>query len=285
MNRNKKRKKTKAKPQRQRRTRRNTPRWKSPKRSRNRTEGRRSRQTPRRSPAARSRKPLQKTSRSLAIDQRASALAKLQSDWTSLPRSERCAELKRLVDQGISKRELARRVKCSQTLIRNLVALAELPEQERQAVEAGTLGRKQALKRSRDRKRMKHLPEPSPADRQRLIEECASIVEGCIRKHLWEWCWRQCLLQIKAEFRRIRLEELKQGSSKHSHSLLSRNPRKTFWECRPEGKEPSYGPYLINFLVGWVAGWSRRVLPDSEVRDAVVDRAERNLDPQEGRGW
>ena len=167
MNRNKKRKKTKAKPQRQRRTRPNTPRWKSPKRSRNRTEGRRSRKTPRRSPAARSRKPLQKTSRSPAIDQRASALAKLQSDWTSLPRSERCAELKRLVDQGISKRELARRVKCSQTLIRNLVALADLPEQERQAVEAGTLGRKQALKRSRDRKRMKHLPEPSPADRQR----------------------------------------------------------------------------------------------------------------------
>ncbi len=70
------------------------------------------------------------------------------------------------------------------------------------------------------------------------------------------------------------------------HSPLSRNPRKTFWESRPEGKEPTYGPDMINRVVGWVVGWSRRVLPDSEARDAAIDRAERNLNPKAvGRGW
>lgn len=286
MNRNKKRKKTKVESRKQRRSGGKPSRRKSPKRGRNLGVGkRRSRKTPRRSPAVRRRKPLQKTSRSPATEQRASALAKLQSDWTSLPRSERCAELKRLVDQGISKRELARRLKCSQTLIRDFVHLAELPEQERLAVEAGTLGRKQALRRVRDRKRMKHLPEPSPADRQRLIEKCAAIVEDFLRQHLREWYWRQCLWQIKAVVRQMRLEELKQGGGKPSHRPLSTNPRKTFWECRPEGKEPSYAPDMINWVVGWVAAWSRRVLPDSEARDAAIDRAERNLNPKEGRGW
>jgi hypothetical protein len=165
------------------------------------------------------------------------------------------------------------------------VLLAELHEQERLEVETGTLGRKRALKGAHDRKRMKHLPEPSPADRQKLEEECGSIIKEVVEQKLLEAYWRQCLLEIKAEFHRMRWEELKQGGSRPFHSPLSRNPRKTFWECQPEGKEPTYGPDMVNRVVGWVAGWSRWVLPDSEARDAAVDRAERNLDPKEGRGW
>src|SRR5690242_4796102 len=67
-------------------------------------------------------------------------LAELCADWAAqLPPLERAKGLRRLVDKGISRRAIAKAVRCSEAWIRQLLDLERLTAEENQAMRKGLL--------------------------------------------------------------------------------------------------------------------------------------------------
>ena len=88
-------------------------------------------------------------------------LAELCSDWPQLPPLERARRLRRLVDKGISRRAIAKAVRCSEAWIRQLLDLGDLTAEEKQAMRKGSLSVVEALRRIRQRRLVQ--PQPQPA--------------------------------------------------------------------------------------------------------------------------
>ena len=183
--------------------------------------------------------------------------------------------LKVLHGQGLSLHELGRQWGRNSKLVYNLVQLANLPEDMKQQIREGKLGRKKALKMAEALKRAAGKPQPplTPAEFQAQVKALESlIVEWLLKAELnpddqvsfFTQVWQGladtgCL---KEQFDREAPEPHAIRPVKHPWDVIKRT--------EPVGPPPKWTWEVINHLVLWFARWAPRVMPDRRVLiDAV----------------
>ena len=208
-------------------------------------------------------------------------IVQLYSDWPYLSALERGLRLKALVDVGNSRRALARELGCSEGLVRQLIRLTELTEDEGQCLKTGKLSCKQVLKTIQARK-VQERQEQLAADQQERAKQIDLLVAAAVE-------WLLFSLALPGSYRTQLIEELRWGPYRARRCDLAeetlqrwqipmgRDPRKVIRRTRPEGDTPPYGPNLINYYVRWYGRWSQRLMPGAELRDAVMEQAAREL--------
>ncbi len=244
------------------------------------------------------------------------SIAELCSDWPQLPPLERARRLRRLVDKGISRRAIAKAVRCSEAWIRQLLDLGDLTAEEKQAVRKGSLSVVEALRRIRQQRLVQPQPQPAkgptvdlhvepkavtlttPQEQEARIpahspelteEEKAKLVELLVTAFL-EWILslgiRGALLaNLFQEFRGgpRGFNLLAPAKSPAWKAWLGSDPRVVIEKCRPEGDIPIDDGAFLTYCVRWIACWSRQLMPpDPHTRRAVLDQVNRCF---QGRDW
>jgi hypothetical protein len=87
---------------------------------------------------------------------RVCGLAALGASWPTLSLKERSNRLRALVDKGHDRRSLGRFLDCSEGLVRHLLRLQDLTEEEKKAVTEGSLSLRAALRRLKARTVVEH---------------------------------------------------------------------------------------------------------------------------------
>ena len=209
-----------------------------------------------------------------------------------LQQLERGQRLKRLHEKGQSLAEIAGKHRYSKSLVRDLVNLASLPRDLEEAYLQGKIGRKTVVKMARARRSAVKKNPPAPIqqpqpkqnpvpvmteeERERKISKGAAL--------MIEWLRTTGLAPCDVEM------FFSQGNSALYGGLPwlftseapkpdDINPGEDPWavikRCRVQDNKAKLVTDIINNNVTWLARWIQRVFPDREIREAVLDLAER----------
>jgi hypothetical protein len=200
-------------------------------------------------------------------------LAELGASWAELPIMERADRLRVLMDRGYSRRALARALGCSEALVRQLLEMEDLNEEEKQALQKGSLSVRRALHRVKGRENLERLPQLKEAEPESTVQ--IEPIVGAFK--IWIEGLQLYGVQLKNLF-----DELRCGPAGLLHNglppealicgqtILGMTPAQVIAASRPPGVIPVYAPYLINFAYVWHARWSRQLMPDPELRQTVL---------------
>jgi hypothetical protein len=203
----------------------------------------------------------------------------LKRDWPHLSALQRGERLRFLAAQGFSKRGLAREIGCSPSLIRQLIGLAEISENEKQMLMSGKCGRKKTLERARNKRaeeEQRRLVEDQQA-RERLIEEYRRLITDFVEARVFP-CDRGRFFS-EMNFQLYVLRRAKFGQDCPTAQAGVRAPEDP-WEIlnryKPKG-EPVYVPEKLSFDVEWLLGCLPGVIRSREIALEALTRAERRL--------
>lgn len=194
----------------------------------------------------------------------------LRADWGHLSRIDRGRLLRAVVDAGWKKRGLARELRCSEGLVRQLIDSAKMQEH------STGIGRKEAVKmavQERQAQRQQALAvaaDQRPRLRQewlkRFVEWVHDSVAACDRPMF--------MSEIRNGPYSIRQAQFAKASPKPHEIRPGADPRKVIRNCRPEGKNFSEVCELIEDRIEWFARWGPRVMYDKSLREEVLAKAE-----------
>lgn len=209
-------------------------------------------------------------------------IEKLRSEAGQMPALERGEHLKVLNHQGLSLHELGRRLGCDPKLVCDLVQLANLPEDKKQQIREGKLGRKKALKMARAMKSAAAQPRPpmTPAELEEQAKPLASlIVDWLLRAELtyddrelfFTQVW-QCLASNGL------LKGLFDQEAPTPQAIRSiKDPWGVIKRTKPADPGATHTWEVINHLVLWFARWSQRVMSNKLVLQEAVFSAQQRI--------
>ncbi|MFB3921432.1 MAG: hypothetical protein ACE145_06895 [Terriglobia bacterium] len=202
-------------------------------------------------------------------------IVQLQSDWPGLSALHRGLRLRELIDAGNSRRALAKALGCSEGLVRQLLRLTSLTGDEKQSMQEGELSCRQALKITGVR-RVRARQERLASDQQERAKHIDVLVAAAL-----EWIQP---LGLSASYSEQFIDELRWGPygarrwdmRREAPELwqipVGKDPKDIIRSTRPDGPVPAYGPDRMNYNFTWYARWSQRLMPDVDLRDAVMQR-------------
>lgn len=241
-------------------------------------------------------KPARSLAHSPAGTGKASATVRPKAMSPQQQELERGRQWKQLHEQGLSFAQIAKKFKCSKSLVRDLVDLASLPHDLEEEYLAGRLGRKKAINLARalrkgkestsasltEKPQMEPKQRPEPvmtrAERQAKVTELATIIVEWFRSlglapYDQEPFWQQVNLGLYGGLPRLFTDEVPKP-----HEIRSnRDPWKVIKRCKVEARNPHLMTDVINAHVSWLARWIQRVIPDRAMMEDVIDQARRRL--------
>lgn len=226
----------------------------------------------------------------------------LSSQWKSLSKFERADRLIELIPRGISRRGLARRLGCSESRIRQLVALTNIPASVREGLRSEDVEVEKTLPVTPEHERTESTattaaPQELP---QAKLQQMTDLI--------WEWITREIApdeasladcpyftqFEVRRHIKNLRLtsiREVKTGpygfrreefriAAPASHEFPFKDePAEIIRRYKPRIEKPaSFGFELINYVVEWFAYWGQRLVPDHSLRYGAPAAVARKLE-------
>jgi len=212
-----------------------------------------------------------------------SDLASLCANWPTLSLMARSEHLRALTGKGHSRRGLARILKCSESLVRQLLKLQDLSVQEKEAVDKGSLSVRAALRKLQAVK----IPDKQPLGKG--TRENSASIESLV------WAFRGWILGLKLRHElmlRNLFFRLQGKGGWIQEGWISAEEARSYKGCenmpieqriacsQPQREMPDDrrepGRYL-SYLCEWYGRWSLGLIPEQETRHQLVDAAERSF--------
>ncbi len=202
-------------------------------------------------------------------------LSQFQKDWPSPSASDHGPRLMILTEAGHSRRALARVVGCSEGLIRQLLKLTNLADEERESLREGNFSCRHALKEVEARKALEYQDRLTSNQKTRTehINSMAAVAMDWILSLGLSRSYQQQLIEeLRWGPYRARWWKFAQVASQPRKPVFDKDPKEIIRRTRPKGEPPIYGSDLTNYYVIWYACWSRHLMPTVGSRDAVMER-------------
>ncbi len=204
---------------------------------------------------------------------------------------------KQLLDQGDSLAEVAQKIDCSRSQVRNLAMLANLPKDLEEAYLQGKVGRKKVLAMVRARRNavaakevgatgellpgnpgQYPVPAPNSEERQKKGSEYAKLIidwahSTDLAPCFWSPLFQQINLALYGPFPWLFRNEAPRSQEIRPHA----DPVKVIKACKVEGGDERSMPDIINDHVTWLARWIQRVIPDPRLMRQALAIAEATL--------
>ena len=208
-------------------------------------------------------------------------LARLRADWPSLAPLDRTERLKALIANNHSRRALARAIGCSEGSVRQYLSFSLLTDQDKQALQQGSLSGKEARKKVHERKVHERLAQVR-LSQQEWTKEIERLVRvsldwfgslGLARPYL-----KQLMYELSGGDQDIRLREFRQHAPALWEIPIGKDAQEVIASCRPKGDPASMsGPEYFNWCFVWCARWTQRLMPDPKLRSTVLHLVARQL--------
>jgi len=211
-----------------------------------------------------------------------SELARLCVDWPNLSSTlERSERLQVVIAKGHSRRAVARAIGRSEGNIRQHLKFRYLTDEERQALEAGSVSGKKVLRKVQERvvsERLERL-KLSKQEWTREVERLAKVAVDWLRGLDLNQPYLERLFgELGGGRGNIRLAEFARYAPKPWEIPTDKAPEAVIKACQPKGDTQTMsGPDYVNYCFAWYARWSQRVMPDRKLRDRVLCLVEGRL--------
>lgn len=208
----------------------------------------------------------------------AQTIRQLRARWRTLSLYARAEAIARLVDAGMGRRPLARRLGVSDGTVRRGVAIMRLPEAQRRAIATGG-----DAKRWLRRARAAALQE---AQRQRMeAEEATARVSAEAAELIVRWLEMVDIhpafipsLLAEAQLKIFSMDYWARRAPHECHFPVAASPTANAWQvingCEPNAADC---PFELDRLATWLARWLPRLVPEGLIREAAVTRAAARL--------
>ncbi len=205
-------------------------------------------------------------------------MEELQHDWETLSLAERGRRVGSIVRLGVSRRAIARALKCSEGILRRNEAIASLPDEDQAAIAQGEPAEKflKAKQRLRGAERQQ----------KRLCEEqSTSRLSSDAARQIAEWI--KAVGGIGQPFRECIFQETRgilwsiEAIQRHHHPKRPVNPSYHQAKLSPTILEKCHengDPLWVATLAESLAGWLLRAVPEPSIRDRALQSAERLCD-------
>jgi hypothetical protein len=195
---------------------------------------------------------------------------KLRSKWRTLADVDRAQAIKRLLGTGMSGRELAKAVDCSESLIRHLKPLVEALPEEKQLARLGKISTRELRRRLAVRKAEKtHNQEP--ADDQARLDAAR---QGAT--YILEWFNEEKIAyphakQIALEAHRKLRKAERDGKLPKEKAPAGLPVSEVIRRCDRAVPPSSDDVIFMERYANWLALWTYYVMPDGRVREKAFD--------------
>jgi len=208
-------------------------------------------------------------------------LARLRADWPSLGPLDRTEGLKLLIAKKHSRRAVARAIGCSDASVRHYLSFILLTDEDKQALQQGSLSGKGALKKVGERK-IHEWQESVTLNQEQRAKEINRVVPPSLdwfrSLDLPKPCLEQLMYELSGGPFDIRRYEFAHHAPKLWQIPIAKDPKDVIESCRPKGDPTAmYGPDYLNYCFTWGARWTQRVMPDVKLRNTVLATVARQL--------
>lgn len=200
-------------------------------------------------------------------------LLRLKKEWHRLSLLECGERLAALVSQGWSRRALARRLKCSEGIIRRNLRIASLPPQERDAIRAGesaqaVLGRERTEFLARQQERQRVQEQESEKISDRIALDVVRWVEGTrLAAAFVPQLFHEIQMQLNSAEHWSRVDpRFRLPRPLHEAAQVGTVIKRS----EPTRKEAEFEPARLAL---WGARWLARVAPDYGCRARALRKA------------
>ncbi|MFB3924266.1 MAG: hypothetical protein ACE145_21300 [Terriglobia bacterium] len=200
-------------------------------------------------------------------------IEQLRVEWAHLSASERSLRLALLTEAGHSRRALAKALGCSEGLVRQYLRLNELTKDEKLLIQQGRLSCRQALKIGGARRVREHQErlESDQQERTRYIDVLvAATMEWIESLDLSDGYREQLINELRWGPYGARWWDMRHEAPELWQIPVGKDPKDIIRSTRPDGLIPEYSPDCMNYYFTWYARWSQRLMPGTELRDAVM---------------
>jgi DNA-binding transcriptional MerR regulator len=198
---------------------------------------------------------------------------KLPSNWSTMTDVDRAEAVKRLLGVGMSGREIAKALKCSESLIRHLKPLSEALPEEKDLARLGKVSTRELRRRIAERKAEKaHKQEQ--ADEQARLEAAR---QGAT--HILEWFNKEEKIayphaeQIVLEARRKLREAERDGTLPKGKAPAGLPVSEIIRRCNRALPPSTDDVIFVERYANWLARWTYCVMPDSRIWEKALDIA------------
>jgi hypothetical protein len=201
----------------------------------------------------------------------AAALAELKNNWTGLKHDLDQAQAIMLV-KGISLREIAGELKCSESRLRNLLVAAEAPPVDLLRARKGLISTRELVRRSRAAKANRAAEDKgkSELERTKRVQKGCEVICNWLKEENQSGAHGEAIVE---EARRILAEAERDGKLPKAPSPREDMPlEEIIRRCRP--------PEFVNADVGyvgwyadWLARWAFFAFPSSVIRHQTLNLA------------
>ena len=208
-------------------------------------------------------------------------LTRLRVDWPSLAPLDRTVRLKALIAKKHSRRAVAKAIGCSEGSIRHYLSFGLLTDEDKQALQQGSLSGREALKKVHERK-VHEQQESVTLNQEQRAKEINRVVQPSLDWFRSLGLPKPCLEQLMDELSGgpfdIRRYEFAHHAPRPWQIPIGKDPKDVIENCRPKEDPTSmYGPDYLNYCFTWGARWTQRVMPDVKLRNTVLATAARQL--------
>jgi transposase-like protein len=200
-----------------------------------------------------------------------SAVANLQSQWHSLHDLDRAKAVFAINQSGISIREIARHLNCSEPLLRHLIAALQAPPADRFLARQGEISTNELVRRSK----AAEIRRSSTHREAREFERIRASRQGC--KTICGWLADEQVSgpygeQIVDEARRQLANAEQDGKFPSGAAPTDMPTAEIIQRCRPAELKNGSTSFIARHA-WWLARWSFYVLTDPWVRDQALELA------------
>ena len=200
-----------------------------------------------------------------------SAVADLQSQWHTLPDLDRAKAVLAIKQSGISTRQIAQHLDCSDSLLRHLLAALQAPPADRLLLRQGKISTNELVRRSKAagiRRSSMHREarefERAQASRQACRTICGWLAAERISKPYGE--------QIVDEARRLFAQAEQDGKFPPGAAPADMPTAEIINRCRPAELKTDAFSFIARYA-WWLTRWTYYAFTDISVRDTALDLA------------
>jgi transposase-like protein len=200
-----------------------------------------------------------------------SAVADLQSQWHTLPDLDRAKAVLAIKQSGISTRQIAQHLDCSDSLLRHLLAALQAPPADRLLLRQGKISTNELVRRSE----AAGIRRTAMHRESREFERTQASRQGC--EMICDWLAAEQMSgpygeQIVDEARRQLAIAGMTGKFPKDAAPTDMPTAEIIKRCRPAELKTDAVSFIA-WLARWLARWAYYAFTDSWVRDTALDLA------------
>ena len=199
------------------------------------------------------------------------SIAEVQADWAKLCDLDRAKAIKSIIRSGMSIRQIATHLNCSDSLLRHLLSALDAPIEDRVLARQGKISTNDLVRRAKAaglKRKARHREEVA-LERERSARHGANQISNWLAEHSLQGGRGEHVIEdVRWEYACREFD----GSLPQFAASVETGLNELIGRCKPTRPMDDNADFL-NWFHEWLCRWTFFAFPDPYVRDSALDIA------------